>query len=122
MCSSFILSQFIKDVRNETPDYVEVDLPTFEDNQNKIHRAQWGQYTGNKLVDVVNNTYIEVVKWKRNLFKVPTGKVGEEFIEEVSKVMKLFNDGSDFEPLALTMLMIMFPLLLQKPSKSYLII
>ena len=28
----------------------------------------------------------------------------------------LFNSGSDFEPIALTMLMILFPLLLQKPS------
>ena len=47
---------------------------------------------------------------------VPSGVVGESFIAEVIRLIILFNSGSKFEPVALTMLMTMFPLLLQKPS------
>ena len=97
---------------------IEVDLPPFLDDQDRILKAKWGQYTGKPLIDAIDRTYAEVVRWKRNLFMVPTGKVGEQFIDEVTKVIKLFNSGTEFEPVALTMLMVMFPLLLQKPSKS----
>ena len=78
--------------------------------------ATWGKYTGPELVNVINNGYLEVVKWRRNLFQLPTGDVGNRFIEEVTKVLRMFNCGSDLEPIALTMLMLMFPLLLQKPA------
>ena len=52
------------------------------------------------------------------MFKVPTGRVGQEFIEEVAKTLNHYNSGSHLESIALTMVLIMFPLLLQKPSQS----
>ena len=64
----------------------------------------------------ITNGYLEMVKWRRNLFQLPTGNVGNQFIEETIKVIRMFNSGSDLEPIALTMLMLMFPLLLQKPA------
>ncbi len=51
-------------------------------------------------------------------FMAPTGKAGQDFISEVSKTLSLFVSGSHFESVALTMSMILFPLLLQKPSRS----
>ena len=87
---------YINDVRNGriTPDAdpstnypIEVVLPHFVDDRDKILKAQWGQYMGDKLTEAVNKTYSEVVRWKRNLFKVPTGKIGGEFIEEVCNPM-----------------------------------
>ena len=59
-----------------------------------------------------------MVKWKKNLFRVPSGKAGQEFIDEVVKTLTLYLSGSHFESVALTMTMIIFPLLLQKPSKN----
>ena len=97
---------------------IETDLPSFEDKSDKMQKVKWGEYTGNELTTAISDIYIEVVQWQRNLFNVPTGKAGEMFIDEVRKVIKLFTTGSDFEPIALTILMIMFPLLLQKPSRS----
>ena len=76
----------------------------------------WGDYSGADLVNVVNNVYREAVQWKINLFMLPSGEAGEMFISEVTKLIVMFNTGSKYEPIALTMLMMMFPLLLQKPS------
>ena len=84
--------------------------------QQKDDCTTWGEYSGADLVNVINNVYSETVKWRINLFMVPSGVVGESFISEVIRLISLFNSGSKFEPVALTMLMTMFPLLLQKPS------
>ena len=86
------------------------------DDQEFELTATWGKYKGPDLVNVINNGYLEMVKWRRNLFQLPTGNVGNQFIEETIKVIRMFNSGSDLEPIALTMLMLMFPLLLQKPA------
>ena len=66
----------------------------------------------------VNSVFEEVVRWRRNLFYLPTGKAGESFIEELKKLYTCFNNGSDLQPVALTMASIIFPLLLQKPSPN----
>ena len=96
----------------------EVFLPPPDTTSSSIAQAKWGKLRGAEIADSVNNIYTTVIKWKKNLFAVPTGKVGQEFIDEVSKTINLFTSGSHFEEIALTMVMIMFPLLLQKPSRS----
>ena len=66
----------------------------------------------------MNDAYLKIVRWRRNLFDLPTGKVGQDFIEEVKILIDHFNNSTAFEPIALTLLSIIFPLLLQKPSKN----
>ena len=73
---------------------------------------------GAELQALVDNTFLEVARWRRNLFLVPTGKAGEAFIEELTSLINHFVTGSVFEPIALTLVSIFFPLLLQKPSKN----
>jgi hypothetical protein len=65
---------------------------------------------------MVNSSFLEVTRWRRNLFYLPSGKAGEEFIEELTKLYRHFNSGTAFEPIALTLATLIFPLLLQKPS------
>ena len=84
----------------------------------KFANASWGELKGKKLDDAVSSAFLEVARWRRNLFKLPTGKAGQEFIEELTKILNHFADGTVFEPIALTLATIMFPLLLQKPSAS----
>ena len=48
---------------------------------------------------------------------LPMGKVGRQFIEEVTSLFKHFNDGSALEPVAFSLISLIFPLLLQKPSQ-----
>ena len=49
---------------------------------------------GNEIIHVVNKAYSKVVAWKKNLFKVPFGKIGQEFIEEVNRVALKPEDSS----------------------------
>ena len=53
--------------------------------------------------------------WKRNLFKIPSGKSGKSFVRELSRLFHAFGDGSAVECVALKAAMILPALLLQKP-------
>ena len=92
--------------------------PVAEEEVDACSLAKWGEMEGTTIKESVVKAYEEVVKWKRNLFFLPTGKVGENFIAELTRVITLFNEGGAFEPVAMMMATIMFPLLLQKPSPS----
>ena len=72
------------------------------------------------MSNIINmvKVYQIITRWKRNLFYLPTGKAGECFIEELTKVIVHFNTGGAFESVSLMMVTIMFPLLLQKPSPN----
>ena len=108
-------------VRPAAPDLNQQELltlPTYVECPDQILEAKWGNLEGRALEERITNIYTETVKWRRNLFFLPTGKAGEGFIEELNRVFSLFNSGSPFEPIALTMTSIIFPLLLQKPSKN----
>ena len=83
-----------------------------------IDRAVWGDLNGQEIVDSVNSAYLEVVRWRRNIFQVPTGSAGEHFIAELTKLYCHFNDSTAFKSIALTLSAIIFPLLLQKPSPT----
>ena len=84
----------------------------------KILNAKWGEMHGTDIRVSVESAYQRVSRWKRNIFYLPTGKAGESFIEELTKVINQFNNNSPFESVALMMVTIMFPLILQKPSKN----
>ena len=50
------------------------------------------------------------------MFKVPSGKAGKDFINELSFWIKQFNSETKLNDIALTVYMILPSLLLQKPS------
>ncbi len=52
------------------------------------------------------------------VFKVPSGKAGKSFVEEMSNIIGYYTNGTAMEEIAITMVMIMPALLLQKPSKN----
>ena len=94
--------------------------PEVEPNLEKdtIANARWGLLKGYEIREKVAKAYQTVTRWKRNLFYLPTGKAGEGFIIEVTKVINQFNAGGAFESVSLMMVTIMFPLLLQKPAPN----
>ena len=91
-------------------------LPTREEEVVLTERAKWGELRGTELLSAVNSAYTEVARWRRNIFKLPTGKAGMDFISELTTLCTHFNNGTVFEPIALTLMMLIFPLLLQKPD------
>ena len=98
------------------PEHVDPVLPA--EVPDPILKAQWGQLKGTAIVDKVNEIYLEVVRWRRNIFNLPTCKAGEEFIAELARIFNHFSSGSQFERIAFTMAAIIFPLVLQKPSQG----
>ena len=56
--------------------------------------------------------------WKRNLFKVPSGKTGKMFTNKLAHLFQAYADQSVIESIALTAAMVMPALLLQKPHNK----
>jgi len=93
-------------------------LQRFVENNDQIVGARWGELDGFDLSNKVDKIYLEVSRWRRNLFYLPTCKAGQEFIAELARIFNLFTSGSAFEPIAFTMAAIIFPLVLQKPARD----
>ena len=75
----------------------------------------WGELDGKTFSCALNGIYDEIVHWKRNLFKVPSGKAGTAFVRELSRMFRAYADGSALEGIAMRAAMVMPALLLQKP-------
>ena len=81
------------------------------------NRLKWGNFeTEEEIRDMVNNVYTEVVSWDKNIMLLPRGKAGKTFINELSRLLSLFTLKSVWEPVALSLVHIFVPLMLQKPS------
>ena len=79
--------------------------------------ATWGLLKGPFIKETFGNAYDEIIKWKKNLFKVPSGAQGKAYVKATSKVINYYVNNSPLQNVAMTALMVMPALLLQKPSK-----
>ena len=72
------------------PDY----LPTAEPSL-----INWGKRNdGSTIVlssSTIINAYSEIVRWKKNVFLVPLGKIGRDFIDQVTSNINDWNNSSD---------------------------
>jgi len=73
---------------------------------------------GSDFVDVVTMAYDEVAHWKKNLFIVPFGKVGKEFVQELSRLFRSYGEKTSLECIAFKAAMLFCGLLLQKPHRT----
>ena len=88
-------------------------LPNFSPMQDPTF--VWGNCDGNTVCSHLNTCYNEVIHWKRNLFKVPLGKIGDSFVSEMARLFSAYATSSSLESIALHAAMSMPHLLLQKP-------
>jgi hypothetical protein len=88
------------------------ELPLFEPAQNPNFR--WGDKDGETFAHSIDLCYKEIVHWRRNLFKVPSGKAGKSFVSELARMFRAFAEGSALECVAMQAAMVMPALLLQK--------
>ena len=65
-----------------------------------------------------NNAYEKTVHWKKNLFMLPSGAAGKRYVEEVTRLMKLWIQDTPLKSISLKAIHVMPALLPQKPSKS----
>ena len=78
----------------------------------------WADHTYAELTQIIDSAYEECVKWKRNLFMLPTGKIGNQFVDEMTRLIHEWVNDSPLKKISLKALMIMPCLLLQKPSRN----
>ena len=55
-----------------------------------------------QCVSAVSKCYFTAVHWCPNLFRVPSVKVGEAFIQDLSQLFKSYGSSSALESVALT--------------------
>ena len=89
----------------DLPPFVPISTPNFT----------WGDLDGEAFVRTIDSSYDVIVHWRRNLFKVPSGKAGKAFIRELTRLFRAYADGSALENVAMKAAMVMPALLLQKP-------
>ena len=92
-------------------DYVEWPLRTLEEPN-----FTWGDLQGLDFCHKVKEVYDEVVRWRRNVFQIPSGSTGKAFVAELARLYQAYADGSCLESVALMACSIAPILLLQKPS------
>ena len=73
----------------------------------------WGEVDGAIFSRLVSEAYEEVVHWRHNIFLVPSGKSGNNFVIELSKLYQAFGDNSSLHSIAFTACSVMQVLLLQ---------
>jgi hypothetical protein len=120
-------TQSNNDERDDHIAVIEEDAPPFLSNHRlpPFVRVQdpnfmWSEsVNGEAFSTAIKSAYAEVVKWRRNIFLVPSGKIGERFVRELSRLFRAYGEATSLESVALTAAMVMPHLLLQKPhSKS----
>ena len=56
------------------------------------------------------------VHWKKNIFRVPQGNIGKQFVDEFARLYVAFADGSALESVSLKAAIVMPHLLLRNPT------
>ena len=101
----------------EQSELVEVILPAYEPLP-KVPTLPHNNLDGKTFVELIDKAYNEIVKWKKNLFLVPTGNKGKELISELAYWLEQFNKDTTFKSISIKVFMVLPSLLLQKPSAN----
>ena len=91
------------------PEFAKIDI---------VPRSSWNEINGHEFAKCISEIYDESVKWRKNLFKLPSGAAAKEFVTELSHWLEHFNRSTEFQGIALKVYMILPSLLLQKPSRN----
>ena len=102
-------------VIDQIPEVVP-NLPNYPESTKS--RFSYHDIPGETFANLINDLYNEIVTWKKNLFKVPTGNAAKAFIKELSLWLERFNRKTEHHSIALKFYIILPALMLQKPSKA----
>ena len=69
-------------------------------------------------VSTIEDAYDEIVKWRKNTFLVPYGKIGREFIDKFTEHINDWNNGSPLQHIALKAAIVLLAVGVQKPSQK----
>ena len=108
-----------------TGEIIPVLLPENFSNLNVIgevvgarHVFIWGNVSASVFSKNLETVYNKIVYWKKNLFKLPSGSAGKDFVRETTRLIKSWTSKSALRDIAWKCVMTMPQLLLQKPAKT----
>ena len=78
----------------------------------------WGKLTGTEFGQAIHAAYQECVHWRRNVFLVPSGSVGKQFVKELTRLFDAYSQRSALESVALEAIGVACILLLPKPHTT----
>lgn len=94
-------------------------LPAY-DTVHKPSTINWGKRSdGTAIIISASNivdAYNEIVTWRKNAFLVPYGKIGRDFIDQVTLHINNWNNGSDEQHVSLKAAFVLLAVGLQKPG------
>ena len=70
---------------------IHPNLPEIKVLPSKPKDKTWGGLSYQSFCDKVNDIYNEIVHFGRNIFKIPSGRVGKNFIKELTCRLKQFH-------------------------------
>ena len=83
------------------------------------NQINWGSLIGeDTILSAIQTAYHEITSWEKNIFSLPRGKASTDFIKELTRIINLFVCKTRWERLALPLLHVFMPIMLQKPSKK----
>ena len=77
---------------------------------------KWNDLDGSEACKELSRIYDNVVFWRKNLFLVPSGRVGKDFVSEMCNIFQAYSNATAMEVIALKAFVVLQVLLWQKPS------
>lgn len=87
--------------------------------ENGSNLLGWGSHTDPELAILFKSIYEELVHWRKDLFKLPSGAAGKRYLQMKTQLIESWCEGK--QPVcevALKIVMVMPGILLQKPCKK----
>ena len=84
--------------------------------------VNWGRKGDGEMImldaSLIVKAYNEIITWRKNSFLVPYGKTGRDFIDQITKHINDWNNGTEMQHTALKAAFVLLAVGLQKPSKK----
>ena len=112
LSSGAILDDVTTDAPNPSPVDEIRTLPSFKPTQSMT--ASWGDLSGEEFTKAIDDAYAQVIHWRPNLFKIPSGACGKQLVTELTCLFNAFALDSEMESIALKAAMTLPALMLQK--------
>ena len=81
-----------------------------------IH-IRWGEDDGvDEITRILEAAHLKIATWQKNTLELPRNATGKAVITEATRLVKLFNSKTPWEPVAVHLFVIFLPLMLQKPA------
>ena len=80
----------------------------------------WGKRSDGRTIVIstsdITDAYDEITTWKKNVFLVPYGKIGRDFIDQITMHINDWNSGSENQHVSLKAVFVLLAVGLQKPN------